>query len=167
LDDKQYDQITVQDIVDQADVGRSTFYAHYENKDDLLRHGFEHALDTFVDHIGPGETGECQFDVTELFQHAQGHYELYRTLLWGTGFDVLTLQGHTALSEKIAARLTPLMPDYPPPSVPLPVLAYSLAGSVLLLLRWWLDNRMPYPPERMNKIFQALVVPSIERAMKA
>src|SRR3979490_361962 len=39
---KDYETITIQDICDEADVGRSTFYAHYTGKDDLKRSGFEH-----------------------------------------------------------------------------------------------------------------------------
>ncbi len=41
IQEKGYDRITVQDILDRADIGRSTFYAHYRDKDDLFRAGFE------------------------------------------------------------------------------------------------------------------------------
>jgi len=50
---------------------------------------------------------------------------------------------------------------------PLPVLACSLAGSLLILLKWWLDNKMPYPPERMNAMFQQLVMTGIQSVQQS
>src|SRR5713226_7910041 len=46
---KGYDAITIQDICDAANVGRSTFYAHYTSKDDLKRKGFEKLRTLLVD----------------------------------------------------------------------------------------------------------------------
>ncbi len=165
---KSYDAITIKDIVDQANVGRSTFYAHYPTKDDLLASGFAHALELLIQHIELGEADQgLSVDTTMLFRHAQGHYELYRALSWGTGYDLLTRDGHAALTAMLQERLTALISEKALSSVPLPLLCYSIAGTVLLLLKWWLDNRMPYSPERMNEIVQQLMLPGIRMTTAA
>ena len=58
-----------------------------------------------------------------------------------------------------------LLPDGQTPSVPPPVMANYLAGALLTLLIWWLDNNMPYPPERMDEMFQALAMPGVWAAL--
>ncbi|MFH1634907.1 MAG: TetR/AcrR family transcriptional regulator [Chloroflexota bacterium] len=158
---RHYDQITIQDIVDQANVGRATFYAHYQNKDDLLKSGFERVLDILARQIVSNEKDQCSFDTSMLFRHAQGHYELYRTLIWGSGFELLTKEGHAALSKKIEDRFALLLIGRQPPSIPLPILSCSVAGALLILLKWWLENKMPYSPERMDEIFQQLVMSGV------
>jgi AcrR family transcriptional regulator len=163
---KNYDEISINDIVERANVGRSTFYAHYQDKDDLLRHGFERALDLLVQHVRFGEAGqEVQLDATALFAHAQGHYELYRTLVWGLGYDVLTKDGHAALSARIHERFSQVTAGKAQPPVPLEILSHALAGSLLLLLKWWLDHKMPYSAEYMNGIFQQLVMPGVRNVL--
>ena len=158
---KHYDEISVNDIIERANVGRSTFYAHYQSKDDLLKSGFERVLDMLIQHISFGEADQdLQLDTTQLFRHAQGHYELYRTLVWGSGFEILTKDGHAALSAKFQESLTQLLSGKPEPPVPLAVLSYSMAGTLLILLKWWLDNKMPYSAEYMDEIFQQLVMSS-------
>ena len=163
LAEKNYDEISINDIVARANVGRSTFYVHFQTKDDLLKSGFERALDRLTDHIVLDEPDQdLHLDSTSLFRHAQGHYELYRTLIWGSGYEILTRDGHAALAAKIQNRLTLLLAGKPEPSIPLDVFAFSLAGTLLVLLKWWLDHKMPYSPERMNEIFQQLVFASVK-----
>lgn len=165
---KNYDEISINDIVERANVGRSTFYKHYHDKDDLLRNGFERALDMLIQHVRFGEANqEFQLDTTPLFRHAKGHYELYRTLIWGSGFEVLTRDGHAALSMKLHESFTLRLSGKPEPSIPLTILSYSMAGTLLILLKWWLDNKMPYSPEYMNSIFQQLVMPSIGNILRS
>lgn len=163
---KHYDAISVKDIIEKANVGRSTFYAHYQTKDDLLKGGFERVLDLLLDQIVFDETGRSlTLDTTPLFRHAQGHAKLFRTLAWGSGFELITMQGQAALSEKIVQQLSPFVSKVGPPAVPLPVVAYSLAGSILLLLKWWLENDMPNSPEAMDGIVQQLIMPGIRGAL--
>jgi AcrR family transcriptional regulator len=164
MESKHYDAISVQDIVQQANVGRSTFYAHFENKDALLIGGFSHLLDHLVEEMRLNKAGQVAFAPVLLFRHAYGHYEVYRTLLWGSGFELLMQDGHAAFSEKIEARLAALLPDAEP-AVPLPVVASTLAGSLLILVKWWLDNNMPCSSDEMNEIFQRLVMPGVRGAM--
>ena len=165
---KNYDEISINDIVDRANVGRATFYAHYQDKDDLLRNGFERVLDMLLQHISLVETDQnLQLDTTPLFLHAKGHYELYRMLVWGSGFEVLTRDGHAALGAKFQQSFALILSGKPEPPVPLDILSYSLAGTLLILLKWWLDNKMPYPPEYMNSIFQQLVMPGIQNILRS
>jgi AcrR family transcriptional regulator len=163
---KHYDEISINDIIERANVGRSTFYAHYETKDDLLKSGFERVLDMLIQNISFGEADQdLRLDTTPLFRHAQGHYEIYRTLVWGSGFELLTKDGHEALSAKFQECFTRFLSGKPEPAIPLTVLAYALAGTLLILLKWWLDNKMPYSPEYMDEILQKLVMSNARKIL--
>jgi AcrR family transcriptional regulator len=163
---KHYDEISINDIIDRANVGRSTFYAHYQTKDDLLKSGFERVLDMLIQNISFGEADQdLRLDTTPLFRHAQGHYEIYRTLVWGSGFELLTKDGHAALSTKFQESFTRFLSGKTEPAIPLPVLSYALAGTLLILLKWWLDNKMPYSPEYMDEIFQKLVMSNTRKIL--
>lgn len=159
---KHYDAISIQDIVEKANVGRSTFYAHYQTKDDLLIMGFGRVLDMLLEFVVLSETNNhLELDTTSLFQHARGHYELYKTLAWGSGLDILIRDGHNSLRLKVQERLTQFKTGKDLSSDALSILSYHLAGSLLLLLKWWLDNKMPNSPEQMNEMVQQLVMPGI------
>jgi AcrR family transcriptional regulator len=166
LASKHYDAISIKDIVDQANVGRSTFYVHYQTKDDLLLYGLGHMLDNLLQQIVLSRTDQTlRLDTTFLFSHAREHYEIYRTLVWGSGFELLIRDGHATLNAKLQERLAQLLPDAQEWPIPLPVLSYCMGGTLLILLKWWLDNKMPYSPERMDEIFQQLVMPGVRTTL--
>lgn len=163
---KHYDAISVKDIIDKANVGRSTFYAHFQTKDDLLKSGFERVLDMLLEQVVFDETERTMtLDSAPLFRHAQSHAELYRTLAWGAGFEVISTQGQVALGAKLQRCLSQIVSADRQLTVPLSALSYSLAGSLLILLKWWLENGMPGSPETMDGIFQQLVMPGVRSAL--
>ncbi len=69
-----YDRVTVQDVLERADVGRSTFYAHYRSKDDLL-------VVSGTEYLRAAIAERNSDSVRTLFDLAEGHPEVYRTLL--------------------------------------------------------------------------------------
>src|SRR5882724_7696050 len=88
---KDYEAITVQDICDAANVGRSTFYAHYTGKDDLKRKGFEKLHKELVDRqkealAATTDDKDRSFGFSlAMFEHARHHLGNYRALVGGRG----------------------------------------------------------------------------------
>ena len=164
--EKRYDAITVQNVIDRADVGRSTFYAHYRDKEDLFRSSWEGLLGSFVRHIEWEKAGGDRFvPVLELFRHVQEFHPFYRALTRSGKTDWLFKTGLSYLTKTIERALTSRLANKPQPIVPIPVLSNYLAGGILTLLKWWLDHNMPYPPERMDEIFHELVMPGFRSVL--
>jgi AcrR family transcriptional regulator len=166
MSEKRYDSITVQDIIDRANVGRSTFYAHYQDKEDLAMSGLEHMLDRLSEDFGQGTSkGERIVYTVRLFQHVQEQQQLFKALVMGRGFDLFFEKGQAYLSKRIETQVRALLPKGQKSQVPLPIVSNHVAGALVTLLKWWLDNKLPYAPERMDEIFHQLVMPSIRSAI--
>jgi AcrR family transcriptional regulator len=163
---KRYDDITVQDILDQADVGRSTFYAHYQDKEDLLMHSLEDVMDLFVQHV-EGEEGRQPSILTEdFFQHIQENRQLYQAIAWGRGMELLFDKGQTQVSRNIAAHLASQVKAGEEPAIPVEVTATYLSGAFLVLIKWWVENKFPYSPRQMSEMFQSLAMFGTIQAMQ-
>jgi AcrR family transcriptional regulator len=165
IQEKRYEAITVQDICDRANVGRSTFYAHYQDKDDLLASNFQQMMESLGSQV-EWRDNQFIFPVTALFRHVQEHHHLYKALAWGGGFDVLLRAGQQQWRAHIEAHLTTLLPQGRNPAIPVDVATTYLAGTLQTLLLWWLERKMPYSPERMDEIFQQLVMPGVMHTLQ-
>lgn len=162
--EKGYDDITIKEITDRADVAHATFYRHYRDKDELLRRKLEEV-------VGEIEalTREPTLQDAEgylIFKHAQENSSLYRILLGSQG----TLQVRKWLKDQIAANtLRTCKPLFVHPNslIPPQVAAHHIAGSLLLLIEWWLDQEMPYPPHQMAKIFERMIANATLNAVQS
>ena len=170
--EKRYDKITVQDIIDRANVGRSTFYAHFLDKEDLLLKGFSlfsEQLNVDMETAGhEGQEGQQPFHSLFFFRHFRHAYlqhHLHQAMLAGGGADVLlkVVRGH--LQEDIQHHLRRLFPDGKSVAIPLPVITNFLAGAMLSVSRWWLDAEQPYSPEEINTMFQQLALTGVEKLL--
>jgi AcrR family transcriptional regulator len=158
--EKDYNTITVSDIIERANVGRSTFYAHYRDKDDLL----VGELDRVIEVLSRGTHHDARdkdwfFPSLGLFRHVGEQYELYKALVWSSGIDLLIKHLQKSLSKRIEQRLRESGKEF---DVPVPILANFIAGSFLTLLKWWLENKMIYSPEQMDEIFKKLTMRGME-----
>ena len=154
--EKGYDAISIKDIIERANVGRSTFYSHYTDKEALFAAQLDHLMELLSSHV-PQEHSETNpfFPSLGLFQHISEQRKLYKILTWGSGVDVLTRHLQNSLSGQIEQNLLASENKY---DVPVPVIANFLSGSFLSLVKWWLDNKLEYSPEEMDEMFQKLAL---------
>jgi AcrR family transcriptional regulator len=166
LREKRYDAITVQDLLDRADIGRSTFYSHYFDKDDVLAAISEQMLEQFRQQFSQRDTAQGILPSLELFQHVQENFQFFQTMMRGDAEDIIWDRGMTLLSQNIEQALVAACAEKGTPSIPLPVIAQYLAGTFRHLLKWWMEAEMPYTPEEMESIFQQLAMPGVWAALK-
>ena len=161
LMEKGYDALSIKDIIERANVGRSTFYSHYANKDELFVGQLDRLMELLSQHVPQAHAEENPFFPSlGLFQHIKQQQKLYRILTWGSGVEVLTRHLQKSMTEKIEQRLLQAGQNY---EIPTPIIANFLAGSFLSLVKWWLDNKLAYSPEQIDEMFQRLALPGIDQ----
>jgi AcrR family transcriptional regulator len=158
MNEKAFETITVQHVLDRAGVGRSTFYAHYRDKDDLFISDVEEfweGMSTLISRRG--EASDRVAPVTELFAHVADAREFYAALIAaGKIHDVLELgRGHFA--RGIEKRFLKLPRACGIAAERRPALAHTLAGALFSLMSWWIDRGMPTTPEQMDDLFHQML----------
>jgi AcrR family transcriptional regulator len=164
---KGYEAITIQDVCDEANVGRSTFYAHYTSKDDLKRSGLEHLRKELVDRqkdaqATPGDVRGRSLDFSlTMFEHARDHLDLYRALVGGRGGTVSLGQIRTILSDLVRNEFVSTVGVNSEEIVPRELVVEYVVGAYMAVLIWWLDGGAKLPPKRIDAMFRSLVTKGI------
>lgn len=161
LESRRFNNITVQEIIDRANVGRSTFYAHFETKEDLLNALIEDIFAMLEDGIRVSDdrdpTPAQLLPARELFAHVGDHHKLILGLMRVEQADALQDRINTYWSTKILENLTARGITVTKRGVPVEIYAYHTASTLNALLIWWLKNQMPYTPAQMEQYFEALI----------
>lgn len=168
LKEKRYEDISVQDIIERADVARSTFYVHYLDKDDLLtgENGiFAESLGHEITEHSKNESSGS-FSSLSWFQHIQAQGDILKVIAKDPAMDMAmktlrflihrnmvdALQAHTRSDRNV--------------QVPVSLLADYLTDTLMTLIKWWYQNGLVYTPQQMDEIFQQLVMPGALAAMR-
>jgi len=163
---KRYDDITVQDIIDQADVGRSTFYAHYQDKEDLAVSELLRIMDELNQAIEDSDPQDKQILPTRgLFDHITEHPEVFSGMLHDRGMEFFFDKGQQYWADRVEERLQALLPPGSEPGIPLKMIAAITAGTLVTMMRWWLDNKMPYSADQMAQYADQLILPGIYKSL--
>ncbi len=169
--EKGYAAITIQDILDRANLGRSTFYAHYRDKDDLLVSEFEHFRRMFEEYDAhaatdkPKPRGSRPSPSLAFFRHAGEQHELYKAIVGKQGGEVVQKYLYQYISDLMKEHLNRQIASARNLTVPGEILMHYFVSSFLALLTWWFDHGMPYSAERMEEIFQTLTLPGYQKAL--
>lgn len=143
--EKGYEAVTVQDIIDRANVGRSTFYAHFENKDQLL-YGCHQALNHL---LFSAENATEEIDFLALYTHAQEHSHVAKAMLGKKGGELVIGYFRDAMAFKILDELKIRAEKSKGEQKMLAFTAEATAAALVRLLTCWLDQDMPFTAEEM------------------
>ena len=161
MQEKTFDDITVQDVLDRAGVGRSTFYAHYRDKQDLFLSDVEDFME-LVSGLLTRHTVSLQrvAPVAELFGHISQARDFYSALVSsGKVNDVLELgRGYFARSIEDRLRMANVGIDGDERKA----VAFGLSGNLFALLEWWIDHGMTQSPADMDALFHRMVWSGLE-----
>jgi AcrR family transcriptional regulator len=171
--EKGYEAVTVQDIIDRANVGRSTFYAHYTDKQQLLFSGFA-GLEAHLSEqqklirAKSADPIERVFGFSlAMFQHVHEYRRIW-AMVAGKQTGAAVLRQIQAILEKIVGReIASLAPRGASPAVPPALITQYVVNSMLGLLTWWLDEGSRYSPEEVDRMFRVLIKPSIAAALRS
>lgn len=164
IEKRPYHQITVQDIIDEADIGRATFYAHFETKEYLLKdlcdELFGHIVNTALglphghDHYASCSPDESVF--LHLLRHLQENDRNILTLLSSQNNEIflpyfktdLKKLIHTQFAKQNLLKNIDLPEDY---------LVNHISSSFVETVSWWLGHGMKETPEELAGYFETVM----------
>jgi AcrR family transcriptional regulator len=156
-----YDATTIQDIVDRANVGRTTFYLHFGSKDELLMSCHEIIVSEFQ--FGPHArlsqeellSPEAPPGMILAYRHLEEARALLSPIFQGKDGLLVLRRIRDWSGQEIEASLRAAFAEAES-TIPLDVLANSLAGAQLSLMYWWLQMRQPHTAETLAQTFHRL-----------
>ena len=158
LSKKDFGRITVGEIIDQADVGRATFYAHFETKDDLLKALCEELFCHIFDAVD-GHTHRHIFDCEapdsvflHLIQHLQRNDHNILRLLSSQNNELFLQYFKSNLLRLVESQL-PLFAARKSDKLPRSFWISHIASVFVETLRWWIENGMEQSPETVTEYF--------------
>lgn len=158
MQEKPFETITVQEVLDRAHVSRSTFYTHYSDKDDLLMSDAEEFFEALSMALSThSEKSDRVFPVREFFAHLSDVQPFFKALVKSGKFqeNMELARGHFA--RGIERRLSELPRGQSIPRKEVPAIAFAQAGALLSLVTWWIDRGMREAPEEMDELFHRII----------
>lgn len=159
LPDRGWDELSIQQICEQANVGRSTFYIHYRSKDDLLAESLNDLRDalsaTTPHHPGPHQP--LGF-MPGLMAHMTEHRRVFKAVVGrrsGQGIERRFRETVFQLVESGIAKQKPL-------DVKSRMVARYIAGGVVDLMAWWVDAPGAPPVDELEKLMQTLACSALD-----
>lgn len=168
LKQKSYHKITVQEIIDEANVGRTTFYAHFETKDDLLRelceelfaHIVDSALDAAHTHGRYSDAPAPNSVFLHLFQHLEQDDRNVLELLCCKSSDLFLRYFKDSLNAMVRSWLSGASHGEWE-DLPEDFLVNHISSTFVETVLWWLKNRRKQAPEELMRYFGTVLGPVV------
>ena len=170
--ERGYDHVTIQDILDKADVGRSTFYAHYRDKDDLLVSEFEALHPNWSQYLeadqGSGQPGVGLLEpLRTAFRDAGSNRRQFKAMLGSQGSETVRRLLPEPLSRMVRDLILSNYPHATGNGPQLHVAVQFIVSAFLGTLTWWLDTDAPFTADDIFEACQKLTVDGAAAFLKS
>ncbi len=159
--DQGYDDISIQDVTDRANLGRATFYLHYREKDELYADVMRHMAEEYFSSLPKHDPKKVQLfnfqDLKQLFNFVENHYDFYRIIIMGRA-AMLTFMLLTDIAKNYILDVSKAQElcIEDATGVPSDFLVNYNAGTLISTIFWWLENNMPYTAEEMARMYEKM-----------
>lgn len=167
LHEKSYDAITIQDITDRANIGRTTFYLHFRGKDDLFLSSHMKGMTDF--RFGIFSKAELLGDeppanMEPIFAYLKDHRLVFDIMRRGKDAEIIMRAIQDNVARNLEASLLASFSESQS-SIPFTMLANYIAGSQMSFMAWWVERRAPYSSKEMAQTFHRLQRAAIREAL--
>jgi AcrR family transcriptional regulator len=158
MTERGYERLTIQNVIDRAGVGRATFYAHFDSKDELLAASIGR-LRAWLVQAGR-QAGDVPLGFTlPFFQHLASHQRIYRLTVGRESEFSVERHVRRMLMELVRDDLRQRHPSAP--SARLDLAIHYVVGALWSMFIWWMESEAPLPPEELDALFQRLTLPGL------
>ncbi|MBE6787401.1 MAG: TetR family transcriptional regulator [Ruminococcaceae bacterium] len=161
LEKKNYSKISVGEIIERADIGRATFYAHFETKDFLLK---ELCEELFEHILNNDKNYDCNFDGGSVFLHLLKHLQENNNNILG----LLSSENNEIFLRYFKSNLKKLViaeysdnENFKNGKLPEDYLVNHICASFVEAVSYWISHKMQQTPEEITKYFLATIEPII------
>ena len=167
-----FEALTVQDIIDRANVGRATFYAHFENKEDLLVSGLEEFRAFIKEHQRRllrethGSDERAFLFSHEVFVHANAHRDVFRAMVGKQSGAVVQRLFQKILMELVREDVKIIGARDGNGSMPAEAAVQYIAAGLWGLLSWWVDAKRRLSVDEVDAVFRRLAIPAVKAALR-
>lgn len=164
LQKKKYSAITIQEIIDEANVGRSTFYSHFETKDELLYNMCDDIFESIHINVSKDASGAFRIPISYLLQHLLDNKKIIVGIFHDECYEYIIRKYKSKWREMLKQHF---IEEHPQANwkVPIEFLINHVISSAAEMIRWWVDTGMKYEPIQMEQYWFALITPAIMSAV--
>lgn len=165
MQERKYSDISVQQIIDRANVGRTTFYTHFPTKDSLLIESINSIFESFHHKTTDNLKDENQIaelmPVSEIFTHISENKRIIKSLFRSEMDELLFRNFKNYWNNILETHISSKISDHKISAIPIDILSNHITNSLINLVKWWINSEMTYTPQQMEEYYWLLILPCL------